>query len=59
VNIHGHIHGNTLRQNPDDPEDGYVLDDKEYINLSVEVRGYKPVPLGNVHPFPKSPKRGT
>jgi calcineurin-like phosphoesterase family protein len=59
TNIHGHIHGNTLTQNPDDPEDQYVLGDKRYINLSVEVTDYKPVRLGNVFPLQKSPKRGS
>lgn len=53
TNIHGHIHGNTLRENPADPEDKYVLDDKTYINMSVEVRDFKPVQLGNVCPMKK------
>lgn len=53
TNIHGHIHGNVLGQNPRDPEDQYILDNKTYINMSVEVRDFKPVRMGNVCPIKK------
>lgn len=58
TNIHGHIHGSVLGQNRADPEDGYVLDDKQYINLSVEVTAFRPVRMGNVHPLRKDPPKG-
>jgi len=47
INIHGHTHGNAWR-----PEhDGVMYEDKTYINMSVEVRDFKPVRLGNVAPL--------
>lgn len=50
TNIHGHIHGNVLGQNPADPEDDCIIPGKNYLNVSVEVTDFKPIALGNVYP---------
>lgn len=47
VNIHGHTHANPYR-----PEhDGTYLEEKRYINVSIEVMNFKPVRLGNICPL--------
>jgi calcineurin-like phosphoesterase family protein len=42
TNVHGHTHSNAYRP------DGTFLEDKRYINVSVEVTDLAPVQLGNV-----------
>lgn len=46
INIHGHIHGNTLGETLE--FDGSPLEEKEYINVSVEVTEYRPRQLGGL-----------
>lgn len=36
TNIHGHIHGNVLGQNPADPEDSHTIPDKNYIMSALK-----------------------
>lgn len=41
INIHGHIHNNSL-------EPRLAASGRRYINVSVEVMGYRPVRLGDL-----------
>lgn len=48
-NIHGHLHGNTVKEGAINKEMGKIgIDDKRYINVCCEHMNYTPQPLDEV-----------
>lgn len=48
-NLHGHLHGNTVKEYAHTKEMGHVgADDKRYINVCCEHMNYTPQPLEDV-----------